>query len=164
MNEFDRRSLPMEMRIAGGFSVIAVLIAVAFSLFGFYAQAQSENPRDILVIANERVKSTAIGEDDLRDIFLKRRLDWPSGGRAVPFNAPLGTELRNDFRSRILGMTESEEVQYWQARKIRAGVTPPPEMNDTRKAVFRLRGAVSYIYRDQYKEGVAKILLVVSAQ
>ena len=143
---------------AGAFAALTVLLSLPVEI------ARAANAQDILIIANDKVPPMHVDYDDLRDIFLKRRLSWPAGGRAVPFNAPAGTSLRDDFRKRILGMTESEEIQYWQDRKIRSGVTPPPEMNDTRKAVFRLRGAVSYVYRDQYKEGVAKILLVLNSR
>jgi hypothetical protein len=60
-------------------------------------------------------------------------------------------------------MSVSEERSYWQNSKIKRGVSEPRAFGNVLKAVFKLRGAVSYVYRSQYKAGAAKIVLVIPA-
>jgi hypothetical protein len=89
---------------------------------------------------------------------------WSSGAKVVPLNVTNGSGLRDDFRARVLGMTSAQEQSYWQERKIKAGESTPSEFGDTLRAVFKLRGAIGYVYRSQFKEGTAKVLLVIPAR
>jgi len=141
----------------------ALMIAIAFFLAASWAEAK-DNPMDILVVANKSVKTQKIDIDTLRNIFLKDQLSWQAGNKVVPVH-PGDTKLRNKFVSRVLGMnTLAEEKQYWKKQKISHGVAEPPSFRNNLKAVFKLKGAVSYVYRHEYLEGVAKVLLVLPAQ
>ena len=105
--------------------------------------------------------ASTINMDELRDIFLKRRKNWDNNTKAIPINAPKGTELRLDFSERMLKMSDVQEGRYWQEQKIRSGNSPPAEFPVPLKAVFKLRGSVGYVYRADYREGVVNILLVL---
>ena len=63
--------------------------------------------------------------------------------------------------NKVLGMDAAKETAYWQEQKIKKGHTPPPELSNTQKAVFSLKGSVSYCYRKDFKKGAAKVLLVL---
>lgn len=150
-------------RSGGATDRIKVLCVVA--LAGLLTVAPgptaADSPQDILVVVNNSLPLDQVSVDDLRDLFLKRRLNWQQGGKAVPIHAPEGSSLRKHFVKRLMGMSVADELTYWQERKIKAGVTPPAEFGNTLKAVFKLKGAVSYVYRSEYKDGVAKVLLVL---
>ena len=137
------------------------MCAAALSMGG---EARTESPSDILIIANTSVSTNSSTADEIRDIFLQKRSDWSAGGRAVPIQAVEGSKLRDEFCERVLRMSPSEEQKYWQERKIRFGYTPPVEFENTLRAVYRLRGSVSYIFREQYREGVVKVLLVLPSR
>ena len=123
----------------------------------------AQNPWDILIVANAAAGATKLSLADVRDMFLKKRTSWPGGTKVVPVNVTDGSGLRNDFRAKVLGMTSAQEKAYWQERKIKAGESTPSEFGDTLRAVFKLRGAIGYVYRSQFKEGTAKVLLVIPA-
>jgi len=123
--------------------------------------AIADNPNDILVIANTNIEDKSLSIYELKDFFLKRRTNWESGDKAIPLNAPEGSELREDFRSRVLNLSASEEQSYWQERIVKSGVSGPAEFSNPLKAVFRLKGSLGYVYRSQYREGVVKVLLVI---
>ncbi len=142
-------------------SFIALPLLVAVSLMLPGSPAVAENPNDILVVANQGVSVDAVSIRDLKAIFLKRRSNWKNGGKVVPIHAKEGSALRNAFVSRVLGMDAVKERAYWQEVMVKSGTRKPPEFSNTLKAVFKLRGGVSYIYRTQYREGVSKILLVI---
>jgi ABC-type phosphate transport system substrate-binding protein len=125
--------------------------------------ARAENPKDILIVANAAAGVTELSLADVRDMFLKKRTSWPGGTKVVPVNVTDGSGLRNDFRAKVLSMTSAQEQSYWQERKIKAGESTPSVFGDTLRAVFKLRGAIGYVYRSQFKEGTAKVLLVIPA-
>ncbi len=143
-------------RLASVVTVLAFVLAVA-------PVARAESPRDILVVVNRASTVDSVTIDELRDVFLKKRASWRSGGKTTPVNASEGSSLREDFRKRVLNMSSSAEKSYWQKRKIKAGESRPAEFENTLRAVFKLRGAVSYVYRSQFKEGTARVVLVLPA-
>jgi len=126
------------------------------------AVVHAESPKDILIIANPAAGASKVTVADVRDMFLKKRTSWPGGAKVVPVNVT-ESGLRNDFRAKVLKMSAAEERSYWQERKIKAGESTPSEFGDTLRAVFKMRGAISYVYRSQFKEGTAKVLLVIPA-
>ena len=125
--------------------------------------ARAESPNDILIVANTASGGGSMSVSDVRDLFLKKRSSWGNGVKVAPLNAVEGSALRAVFRSKVLGMTGAEEQAYWQERKIKAGESVPPEFGDTLRAVFKLRGAIGYVLRSQFRAGTAKVLLVIPA-
>ncbi len=73
----------------------------------------------------------------------------------------LDTEIRDDFVTQVLGLDHIREQAYCQEVMVKAAVKPPPAFSNPLKAVFKLRNSVGYIYRADYKAGVAKYPLVV---
>ena len=136
------------------FSVVCLIEVFAPS------SVAAQSPDDILIVANKDVSNDTISKDELVSIFLKQRTAWKDGLRAVPLHAGK-SELRSKFLRLLLGLSALEEKTYWQEQKITKGISPPPEFNNQLKAVFKLKGAISYIYRSEYKENVVKILMVV---
>jgi len=86
--------------------------------------ASAESPKDILVVVHASVKNEKVTRDELRNIFLKKRISWSNGIRAVPLHST-NAALRNDFRMRLLEMNEGEEKRYWQRFQIQKGEAEP---------------------------------------
>ncbi len=143
-------------------TIFYAAIGVIFTTFAAQ-DALADNPQDILIVAHNSVPQKSITIAELRDLFLKKRTNWQSGGKAQPLHVRAGTPLRDRFRQVVLGLSAREEARYWQDQRIRHGKTEPVEFSNPLKAVYKLRGALSYIYRSDFKEGVAKILLVIPA-
>lgn len=142
-----------------GFSIAALIFAAHPT--AVLTQTNAGSPDDILIVANVNVPVKEITQEEVRLIFLKYRTYWGGGVMAVPIHASDDSELRTAFTKQILNMTAEQETSYWEEQKIRNGFLPPAEFKNQLKAVFKLNGAISYVYRSQYKEGVAKILLVL---
>lgn len=124
----------------------------------------ADDPQDILIVANTKVPLDKIGLDDIRNIFLKKQTRWTMNVKAVPVFHGANETLHQHFVERVLEMDNFEEEAYWAKLKIMTGQPPPPKFRNPLRAVFRLNGAVGYVYRSEYREGVAKILLVLPAQ
>ena len=122
---------------------------------------RAESPNDILIIANHGVSVGSLSQDELKAFYLKQRTSWKGGARVVPIHAKENTPLRKVFVSKVLSMQLAQELSYWQEQKIRKGIAQPPEFGNTLKAVFKIRGALGYVFRKDYREGVVKVLLVL---
>lgn len=124
----------------------------------------AEDPNDILIVANKSVGVNSITLSEAKNLFLQKRTQWADGAKALPINAPQKSEVRGHFDEAVLSMSLEDELVYWFKKKIQTGSSAPPEFSNPLKAVFRLKGSVSYVYRSQYREGVVKILLVIPAK
>lgn len=140
------------------------LTAVLFVLTTGVPAASAESPNDILVVVNPASGVTATTVEELRNLFLRQKGSWRAGGAVTPVNAAEGSSLRDRFRRAVLGMTATEEKEFWKNTKIRGGSTEPSSFNDTMKAVFRLRNGVSYVFRSQLRQGLVRVVLVIPAQ
>lgn len=127
-------------------------------------QQLPENPEDILIVANKTVPVDSLTMDDLRQIFLKRRKKWSGGHKIVPIHVKGDPALRERIRKELLSMTAAEEKDHWEDQKLRTGIKEPPEIRQNLRAVFSLKGSISYVYRKDYKKGVVKILAVLPTQ
>ena len=140
---------------------LSILLFVFISIIAFVPSlALAQSPDDILIIANRDVGDNAISVEVLASLFSKERLTWSNGVKVVPIHAK-DPVLKTQFLQSVLGLSLAEDQRYWKEQRIKKGVSPPPEFSNTLKAVFKLKGAVSYLYRAQYRDNVSKILLVL---
>lgn len=145
-----------------GRGALPLAFLMAFSLVALALQDAHAAPNDLLVIANRSVEAKQISHAALKQIFLRQRSRF-GGMRVVPINARDRTQERRGFRHEVLKMSRAEETRYWQEYRIRHGGRPPAEFRNVLKAVFKIRGAIGYVSRAHYREGVARILLVLPA-
>jgi hypothetical protein len=140
---------------------VLVLLAGAVAVITAPKTSAADNPDDIIVFVNNAVPVDQMNIDDVKNLFLKRKIRWGTGGKVIPIHAKPATVLRSDFLKRACNMSLKQEESYWNDARIRKGVSMPAEFSSIQKAVFKIKGAIGYIYRSDYKKGVTKIVLVL---
>lgn len=155
-----RKPIRPKRKQAAGTGVTLLFIAVCIPQQAPVVAQTAGNPKDILIIANRDVDTNSVSLTVVRDLFLKVRKAWGNGKRAIPTNSS-SEQLRNDFRKRVLNMDDMSEKRYWEDLKVKYGQNEPPVFSNSLKAVFKLSGAVSYVYRKDYLPNVVKIILVI---
>lgn len=138
-----------------------VMFVVGSFIVGFMTPANANSPDDLLIVGHRSVNADSISVGELRAIFLKQRSRFSAGGKAMPIHAKPGSALRKAFQLKVLAMDASAEKKYWQDQKIKDGSNAPIELSDTLRAVFSMRGGISYCFRKHYKAGTSKILLTL---
>lgn len=138
----------------------SALLGVALILASAPAFAQPAT-RELVVFVNKDVKVDKLTREELKQIFLKKRTTWEGGQRIACINAKDGTPLRDAFRKAVLGLTAAEESQFWQEQKVRGEADEPRSFGDTVKAVFMLKGSVSYAFREDVRGDAVKVFLVL---
>ena len=146
-----------------GFQVCNFTVALTITSLIFFCPAgasAAENPNDILIVVNNKVAVSAVSIGEVRDIFLKNKTHWSASQKALPINSK-DSALRDDFRSRVLKMNSAAEERHWRDAKVRDNKTEPASFGDSLKAVFKLPGAIGYVYRKDYNSSAAKVVLVI---
>jgi hypothetical protein len=137
-----------------------VLLAVVLAT-GPAATSGEAKQDPIYIIVNKA--SPDLGEisiSDIRRIF-QRDQTRIKGAPVVPIHAVKDSPLRTAFNERVLGMSLSEELGYWEKQKIQFGKEPPTETRNTLRAVYYLRSGISYCFASEYKPAAVRILLKI---
>ena len=129
--------------------------------------AASQLPLRLLVIVHPGVKEKSLDVDELRAVFLRKRLQWSGGPHIVPINQPPGSVARNAFDAVILGFTPQQVARYWIDARIRSGTLPPqsvPGEATVVQVVRALPGAIAYVSADQATHGVRVLARIEGGQ
>ena len=70
--------------------------------------------QDFAVIVNASNPVTALPKEEVAKIFLKKSLNWQSGGNVVAVELPMGAKAREAFAREVLGKTLPQLKSYWQ--------------------------------------------------
>jgi phosphate transport system substrate-binding protein len=137
------------------------LAALALALLA-PAPARAEGPGDVIAFVVDRANPTSdVSADELKQIFLGKRKQWPHGARIVPIDLDPGAE-RDAVTKRVLGMDRGGVERYWVDQKVRgAGAAPKvaPSTGAAVKLVAKIRGAIAYVPLSEV-DGTVKVLKI----
>ena len=66
-------------------------------------------------------RATKLTTNDVRAIYLKRKLLWSDGQPIIPINREAGSDARELFSERIFGQDSRRLATYWNQRYFEAG-------------------------------------------
>lgn len=157
-----RKSTNRRIKRLVRFALSAVIAILGIIIAPASLSAGGSNPNDLIIVVNKSVNLDRLSIDQVRNYFLKTKLSWPGGEKAIAINSR-DAKLREAFRNKVLFMNAVEEKRFWKDEMIRTGKQAPPEFGDPLKAVFRIKGAIGYVYRKDFSSKVAKTVLVIPA-
>ena len=111
----------------------------------------------LVIVVHPANPVTKLGAGELEAVFTTRKLDWPGGARAVPFNFPARHPIREAFDRSALHLEPDESARFWIDRRVRGGHPPPRQVPDARtmlRVVASLEGAVGYVRKEDVSDGV----------
>jgi hypothetical protein len=132
-----------------------LLLAVAACLMGSHAQAQ------VIVIANNSVKSSDVSKSEIKDVFNGDASAFKDGSKATPILLK-GGAANDQFLNEYVGKSDSAFKASWRGL-VFSGQGAMPKTVDSEAAmvdyVAHNSGAVGYISKSTAHEGV-KVLEV----
>ena len=137
---------------------------LALAMLSIPLKSPAESGKDLLVVVHPNTPFSSIDFDLLKGCFLKKRLITLGEIALVPINAPMGSASRKVFQKLVLTMQQDEEIKYWQDQMIKSGVEPPVESETPLKVIRTYFKAIAYVFRDQFKEGLGKIVATIPAK
>lgn len=136
--------------------VLASLLLAAAALLGS-ARAQGEGFR---VIVNPQNPVSALSEQELSRLFLKKSVTWPGGGSVAPVDQERTSAVRRAFSQKVHNKDADAVVAYWQTMVFSGRDTPPPVKATDASVIEFVRanpGAVGYVTDSAELSGVKAV-------
>lgn len=120
------------------------LLKIAFCGSVFFS---SISLADVAIIVNVD-NDVTLSDTDISRLFLGKLKKFPSGQKAVAVNLKLGSTIRDEFESKVLGKSASQIKAYWSKRVFSGKGKPPQELvsdNDVLTMVASNSNAIAYV-------------------
>jgi len=117
---------------------------------------------DVVAVVSSKSPITTLSKSQLMDIFLGKRTSFPDGRSVVPIDQTEGSAVRDEFYSRIAGMSPAQVKAFW-AKIIFTGRGQPPKTVATSLEAKKLLDAnpntISYIDQSLVDSSVRVVLV-----
>jgi hypothetical protein len=117
---------------------------------------------DVVAVVSSKSPITTLSKNQLLDVFLGKRTSFPDGSPAVPIDQIEGSAVRDEFYSRIAGMSPAQVKAFW-AKIIFTGRGQPPRTAATsleaKKLLIANPNTISYIDQSLVDSSVRVVLV-----
>jgi ABC-type phosphate transport system substrate-binding protein len=102
------------------------LIVAVIQMLLIFAQARA----DIVVVVNSASELTELTQQQVIDIYMGRMQTVTNGGRVVPYDQPLDSEIRAAFYQHLTGKSVASVNAYWARLLFTGRAAPPKQVSD----------------------------------
>jgi ABC-type phosphate transport system substrate-binding protein len=122
----------------------------------------ADNADEFKLVVNPANPVASLRRRDLSDMFLGKKIQWPSGGRVLPVDQSATSPVRAAFTRTVHGKSVENVVNYWlQIIFSGRGVPPASKPGDAEVMAFVRAdpGAVGYVSPAAAATGLTVITL-----
>jgi ABC-type phosphate transport system substrate-binding protein len=116
---------------------------------------------DVVAVVSSKSPVTTLSKNQIMDIFLGKRTSFPDGSSAVPIDQTEGSAVRDEFYSKMAGMSPAQVKAFW-AKIIFTGRGQPPKTVATsveaKKLLVANPNTISYIDQSLVDSSVRVVL------
>ena len=130
-------------------TVLLLLAVLALSAIGG-EPALAEQENEFVVVVNTFNPFVTIAEEDLAQIFLKKRATWSNEQEAFPVDQAETSDVRRHFVNRVLKKDVESLKRYWQQQVFTGKAVPPPALGNDAAVIEFVRShpyGVGYVSR-----------------
>ncbi len=112
---------------------------------------------DICVVVSAKSTIAALDEQQVRDIFLGKLLEYPEGSKIIPIEQMDGSAQKEQFHALVTKKSEHQLRAYWAKLVFSGKGIPPkevPDANAVKKLLTESPNIVGYINKDQIDASV----------
>lgn len=136
--------------------LLLTITLLAFSIFPAYAG-------DIVVIVNAENSTPELSRRDLIDLYMGKKLAFPSGESAVAYDLKMDSEVREQFYRFLVNKSVAQVNAYWARLLFTGRVKPPQEVADSQSIVEQVKtnqSAIGYIDSDYLDSSVREVFRI----
>lgn len=130
-------------RVARGLTLPATLLVLS---------VQVAAAPDYVVVVSAKSDVASLSKNDVSDIFLGKRNNFPSGGVAVPVDLAETLPAHENFHEAVTGKSPTQLKAYW-AKMVFSGKAKPPKQVPTEDEMAKLvatsPGTLGYVPKDK---------------
>ena len=137
--------MPLANRIVLGFLGLALNLSSAATA------------GEVVAVVSSRCPETALGKNQVADIFLGRASRFPDGNEAVPIDQAESSAARDAFYAAFTGKSPAQVKAHWSKIIFTGRGQPPREVSngiEVKKFVVRNPHAIGYIDRKLVDDSV----------
>jgi ABC-type phosphate transport system substrate-binding protein len=116
---------------------------------------------DVVAVVSSKSPVTTLSKNQILDIFLGKRTSFPDGSSAVPIDQTEGSAVRDEFYSKMAGMSPPQVKAFW-SKIIFTGRGQPPKTVasslEAKKLLVANPNAISYIDQSLVDNSVRVVL------
>ena len=116
---------------------------------------------DVVVVVSSKSTVKSLTAEQTTKIFLGKVVTFPGGQEAMPIDQPEGSEIRDEFYSKVAHKNSSQLTAYWAKIIFTGDGHPPKLLTDSlavRKAVASNPKAIGYIEKSDVNRSVRVVL------
>lgn len=135
---------------------VALWLAALAPLRAPPSRAQPDK-RIVLIVGKAATSISDVDGAMVRRAFEGHPVEYASGKRLVPFNAPAESSMRQRFDRMVLGFTPEEVGRFWVDQRIRGQALPPRTVASPAfgvRVVAALPGGITYVPEDVVNDTV----------
>ena len=123
----------------------------------FYMAFPASALAETVVIVHPDNPITSLTRDQVVDIYLGKKLNFPGANPAFPIDLPPDSPVRSDFYRKLVDKSVAQVNAYW-ARLLFTGRATPPKVLTSGKSVVKSvsenRDAIAYIGSEELDKRV----------
>lgn len=102
---------------------------------------------DLLVIGHPALPSASVSNEELANIYLIKKLQWPGGLPIVPVNREAASHARARFSELVLRQAPNALAAYWNQMHFKGKLPPLIQESDAAVLAFvqNVPGAIGYV-------------------
>ena len=102
---------------------------------------------EVLIIANKDVMETTLTKEDIKEIFLGKKVQWKDKSK-IRFVILKGGDLHSEFLKTYLQRSSSQYLNHWRKMLFTGRAEPPKKFNTSAELityVTETSGAIGYM-------------------
>ncbi|MBI9016086.1 MAG: hypothetical protein JEZ07_02380 [Phycisphaerae bacterium] len=144
--------------------IISILVILGLSCLMGADNAVKQNEKEIVIIVNNDVAKEVVTYNDMKNMFLNKRIKWSNGKAVVPMVLKSG-EIHEKFLKQYVSKTRAQYLSYWK-KLIFTGKAKMPKTftneSELLKYVAKTPGAIGYVSAATAKD--SKLVTVITVK
>jgi len=103
---------------------------------------------EVVAVVSAKSSITSLTKDQIKDIFLGKRTEFPDGSLAIPIDEVAGSAVRDEFYARFADMSPAQVRAHW-SRIIFTGRGEPPKTaatgGEAKKLLLENHNIITYM-------------------
>jgi ABC-type phosphate transport system substrate-binding protein len=132
-----------------------ILLVAVFLILPLVTKAE------VVVVVAKKTPVSHLSKEQVAKIFLGKTNTFPDGSKVIPIDQPDGSEVRDEFYSKVANKNHSQLTAFWSKMIFTGDGSPPIVLDDNvavRKSVAMNPGEIGYINKNQVDQTVKIIL------
>lgn len=115
---------------------------------------------DVVVVVSAKSSVGKLTKEQVADVFLGKSTSLPGASQAVPFDQAAGSQVRDEFYTKVTGQTQAQVKTLWAKLSFSGKGTPPKALGSDDEVKAQLAAnpnAIGYMEKSKLDASVKAV-------